>query len=169
MSERWITLDFEAAKDRHGRLFPIEVGIANLLGQTWSSLIAPPLHWALDASAHQPDLYADALNHGRSPSDVAEDLLKLLSDRSLVLSDATFIDQPLIDRLYEEGLPEHLPPHLTPFFEMIEDLDLVHHWGRESINQHIAMIDASRGPAHRAAEDARVRALLLANLLSSAR
>jgi hypothetical protein len=167
--ERWVTLDFEAAKDRHGRLFPIEIGVANLQGQTWSSLIAPPPHWALDATAHQPDLYDEALNHGRSPSNVAKDLQKILSDRTMALSDATFIDQPLLALLYAEGLPGHLAPHLTPFFDMIEDLDLVHQWGRESINLHIAMIDASRGPAHRAAEDARVRAQLLANLLSAAR
>jgi hypothetical protein len=169
LSERWITLDFEAAKDRHGRLFPIEVGIANLQGQTWSSLIAPPSHWALDATAHQPDLYAEALNHGRSPCDVAKDVQKILSDRTMVLSDATFIDQPLLIRLYEEGLPEHVCPQLTSFFEKLEDLDTIHHWGRDAINQNIAVIDASRGPAHRAAEDARVRALLLADLLSLAR
>jgi hypothetical protein len=124
---------------------------------------------ALDATAHQPDLYAEALNHGRSPRDVAKDVQKILSDRSTVLSDATFVDQPLLARLYEEGLPEHLCPQLTPFFERLEDLDRLHHWGRDVINQNISLIDASRGPAHRAAEDARVRARLLADLLATTR
>jgi hypothetical protein len=94
---------------------------------------------------------------------------KILSDRSTVLSDATFVDQPLLARLYEEGLPEHLCPQLTPFFERLEDLDRVHQWGRDAINQNISLIDASRGPVHRAAEDARVRARLLADLLATIR
>jgi hypothetical protein len=169
LSERWISLDFEAAKDRHGRLFPIEVGVANLQGHTWSSLIAPPSHWAVEATAYQPDLYAKALKHGRSTVDVAKDLQKILSDRSVILSDAAFIDQPLLVRLYEEGLPKHSPPQLTSFFDMLEDLDRVHRWGKEAINRNIVLIDAFRGPAHRAAEDARVRARLLAELLSGSR
>ncbi len=104
--QRWLTLDFEAARDKHGKLFPIEIGVANLKGQVWASLIRPPPHWEAGATAHQPKLLAEAMNSGRSPSEVVAALRKITQGYTLILSDALFVDQPLVERLYAEAASE---------------------------------------------------------------
>jgi hypothetical protein len=163
---RWLTLDFEASRDKLGRLFPIEVGVASLDGKVWSTLICPPQRWARNATAFRPALLKEAKGSGREVADVIAELDGHLSGCPRILSDAIFIDQPLLERLYQEAMPPRTAPHLDDFFAILDELAHQHDWSRLRINEAINIIDNRRGPSHRAGEDARVRAELLRLMLA---
>ncbi len=85
----------------------------------------------------------------------------------MVVSDAAFVYQPLMDRLLDQG-PRAGKIEIVEFFPLLGELAAERHIRPEIVNEWICDIDEARSAAHRAQEDARVRAELLHRVLSVA-
>ena len=87
-----------------------------------------------------------------------------LKGRPLV-SDAVFVEDSLMARLLE-GTGEVL--RFREFFQEVDLLAKQLGWSKQSVDALIVSVDESRGSAHRAGEDARVRAELVVRMLAPA-
>ena len=164
---RSLVLDFEAVPDRTGQFLATEFGVAVGTGCRAFPLRPDPARLPAQPSwaGHHRSLAA-ATREGRDPAAVAAWFLRFARGRTL-LSDACFVDQPLLDALLGERAGE--VARLTPFFPAVEAAAARIGIGRETINGWIAEIDETRGPAHHAGEDALVRARLLTRIAARAR
>lgn len=161
-----LTIDFEAScLPRHGRSFPIEVGVA-VAGWSSSWLIRPHRDWA-DWTWTQE---AQAL-HGLDRTTIAQKgldadvVLALLGDAAVgrrVVADSR-IDQQWLDTLAAAaGRP-------VPF--MIEHVStIVAEWGADDahVRQAMALADRRCPARHRAGTDALWLATMLAHLPNGA-
>lgn len=150
-----ITIDFEAERRSDGTLFPTEVGLSWVGGRTTSCFIKPIPTW--NFRGQRSDDYEEVL-----AVSVARSIAKHAQNK-LLISDACFVDQPLLDLLMKEaGLPKI---KLEGFFPLLDRLVVETGIPMSQVNRWINEIDEKRGEAHRAGDDAKVRAVLLARIL----
>lgn len=111
---RPIILDVEASGfGAHG--YPIEVGVAIQAEQRFSRIIRPEpgwAHWDPSAEALHRIKRQALVDHGRSVSDVATDLNKLLAGR-IAYSDGWVVDKPWLIQLFEAAR-QPMDFHLSP-------------------------------------------------------
>lgn len=161
-----IVVDFEAVPGANGVVFPTEIGVATLYANK-SAYLRPEAVW-LPANpkwvGHHESLRG-ACEEGRPIRQVAEKFIRFARGKVL-LSDACFVDQPLLDMVL--GDDRYLVPRLTPFFPAVETCAQALGISPAELNDWIHEIDETRGPPHRAGEDARVRAALIAKLVARA-
>lgn len=162
---RFVVLDFEAERDCFGSLFPVEIGICMPGFRAVSSLIMPERDWVTgEQKVFNKSLYEDGLRIGRSTAQITAFVDAVAVDH-IVLSDAAFVDRPLLGRLYQSARRElnvEVIEFFPTLFRLAENRGLV----GAVINRWINEIDETRGEAHRADLDAQVRADLLHRVLS---
>lgn len=149
----YVTIDFEAScLPRHGRSFPIEVGIAGSFGaQSW--LIRPDERW------RDWDWTEEAFRlHGISREQLYDEGIapeKVLGELRQVIAGRRAIADSRIDSEWWNTLSAATPyPHASPIGHVS---DLLDEWGASSDMIFKACREADRiSPArHRAAADAR--------------
>jgi hypothetical protein len=157
-----VIVDFEAVPGSHGSWFPTEIGVAQGRGHAAAFLTPNPAWLPARPSwdGHHQSLRG-ALEEGRPFAQVATWFLALTHGRTM-LSDACFFDQPLLET-FLAGQGATIRP-LVPFFPAFDACAAGHGVPRTDINAWISEIDEGRGAPHRAGEDARVRAGLVARL-----
>lgn len=161
-----IVVDFEAVPSSNGVLFPTEIGVATLWTNNSSYLRPDPLwlpakpKWVGDHASLR-----GACEEGRPIKLVAERFIRFARGKAL-LSDACFVDQPLLDMVL--GDDRYSVHRLIPFFPAVETVAQALSISPAELNDWIREIDETRGPPHRAGEDARVRAALVAKLVARA-
>lgn len=163
---RAVFVDFEAIRDARGRHFPIEIGVATVHGHVQSRWISPRASW-LPATPDWPQQAAylsQAHRHGVDADRLAQWVVANLKGRPLV-SDAVFVEDALMARLIE-GTGEVL--RFREFFQEVQELAKQRGLSKRMVDSLIVEVDESRGAAHRAGEDARVRAELVARMLAPA-
>jgi hypothetical protein len=156
-----LVIDFESVLDSNGGWFPVEIGISDIHGATRSLFIRPEPDWLPGKpnwGSQAENLKAAMESKARAP-ELAKWVRQITSGRP-VFSDALFVDQPMLNRLTGE-------PHISleGFFPLVDDLKARFGISHDEVNAWIVEIDETRGPAHRAGEDSRVRAVLLARML----
>lgn len=166
---RYVVIDFEAARDCAGRLAPVEFGYAIPGGKSDARFIRPPSGWFETGAefcwgGHITS--EQVLREGADAGELAAWIQRNLKTR-IVVSDAAFVDQPLMDRLLDRS-PSAVKIEIVEFFPLLGKLAGERHIRPEIVNAWICDIDAGRSAAHRAEEDARVRAELLHRVLTSA-
>lgn len=128
-----------------------------------STLIRPIADWQIDrAKIFNHAFWEQAREHGL---DVASLARQVLAEKYTLVSDAVFIDGPLLDRLMSTASHGY-KSQMVEFFPLLQRLADERGISRDPLNKWIAEIDEKRGTAHRAGEDARVRAELLARVLN---
>jgi hypothetical protein len=110
-----------------------------------------------DHSLFNVELFRAAQKDGNPVGFLSARFMSLTAGHLLV-SDAAFFDQRLMDRM---GLSRKL----VEFFPFVERLAKETGLSKQMLNQWINEIDCRRGQSHRAGEDAWVRAELLKRLL----
>jgi len=159
----FIAIDFEAScLPQHGRSFPIEVGIATADGRSRSWLIRPhPLwadwQWSDDAQA----LHGLTLNRlheeGLEVAEVAARLREAVGDTVLIAD--SVLDDYWSRTLFEAaGDPAHLPVTTLGALPRFRAVD------PDRLQAAVASADRNRKNRHRAADDARWLARLIADL-----
>lgn len=163
--QKAVFLDFEAVRDAHGRHFPVEIGVATIHGHVQSRWIKPRPTWLPSPNWSQQVQYlAHAQEQGVDADMMAAWVVQNLKGRPLV-SDAVFVEDSLMARLLE-GTGEVL--RFREFFQEVDLLAKQLGWSKQSVDALIVSVDESRGSAHRAGEDARVRAELVVRMLAPA-
>lgn len=161
----YLLVDFEAETDTDGRMFPVEIGMCPLGKAPKSALIRPIADWQIDRTkVFNHALWEQAREHGLDAASLARQV-HALTDRYTLVSDAVFIDGPLLDRLMSTTSHGY-KSQMVEFFPLLQRLADERGISRDQVNKWIAEIDEKRGTAHRAGEDARVRADLLARVLA---
>lgn len=150
-----ITIDFEAEIGADGALWPTEIGLTWVGGRTASCFIAPEKSWKLPQ--------VDRISRESVPAPVVARSIVRHAKGKLLISDACFVDQPLLDMVMgAAGLPKVA---LTSFFPLLEHVAKSSRISMSDVNRWIVEIDNERGDAHRAGEDSRVRAALIDRLI----
>lgn len=165
MFKNVVVIDFEAYPDTHGRPFPVEIGVAPVGGKAISTFIRPKPSWQPGQPTwdRHPWLLEQAYGQGKAPDDLARWILRNLAGKTL-LSDAAWIDQPLLRRLLEDHGHAF---ELVEFFRFLDRQSAARGIDKAMVNRWIVEIDTDRGEEHRAGEDARVRAALLTKLANA--
>lgn len=154
---QFVVLDFEAEKDLTGNHFPTEIGLCRPGFRPISSLILPEPDWKVDERfLFNEGLWRSACKVGRPVQLIVARFPSLIAGCQPV-SDATFFDQRLMDRL---GLTHKL----IEFFPLVERLAQQKDISPSVLNQWINEIDSFRTASHLAGEDAWVRAELIHRL-----
>lgn len=160
-----LIIDFEAETDYRGRMFPIEIGLCQPGKQPKSALIRPLSDWVPDPTKiFNEALLIQAREHGQDADQVARQV-RTLAEKYTFVSDAVFIDRPLLDRLMST-ISSSYKSELTEFFPLLKHLAKEKGLSQAQVNKWISEIDDMRGTAHRAGENTRVRADLLAKVIS---
>lgn len=159
----FIAIDFEAScLPQVGRSFPIEVGIATPDGWCRSWLIRPHARWAdwqwsEDAQALHGLTLERLHDEGMEPAAVAACLREAVGDRLLVAD--SVLDDYWSRTLFDAaGEPAHLP------VTSLGTLPRFHAVDPARIEAAVASADRNRLNRHRAADDARWLASLIADL-----
>lgn len=159
----FIAIDFEAScLPQFGRSFPIEVGIATPDGTSRSWLIRPDARWADwqwsdDAQALHGLTRARLEAEGLGAADVARQLRDAVGDRLPIA------DSPLDDywaRVLFEAAGDGEPLPVTT----LGDLPRFRAVDPDRLQRAVASADRNRRNRHRAADDARWLASLIADL-----
>lgn len=160
-----LIIDFEAETDNRGRMFPVEIGLCQPGKQPKSALIRPLNDWVTDsAKIFNEALLTQARAHGQDADQIARQI-RTLAEKYTLVSDAVFIDRPLLNRLMST-ISSSYKSEMTEFFPLLQHLANQRGLSQAQVNKWIAEIDEMRDTAHRAGEDARVRADLLAKVIS---
>lgn len=159
----FIAIDFEAScLPQVGRSFPIEVGIAAPDGWSRAWLIRPHANWAGwqwsdDAQALHGLTLERLHDEGMDVPDVAACLREAVGGRMLVAD--SVLDDYWSRTLFEAaGEPAHLP------VTSLGALPRFHAVDQDRIEAAVASADRNRLNRHRAADDARWLANLIADL-----
>ncbi len=159
----FIAIDFEAScLPQYGRSFPIEVGIADASGWSQSWLIRPHASWSdWQWSAEAEGLHGitreklDA--EGLDVADVAARLKAAVHGRDVIAD--SYFDDSWSRALFEAaGDPLHLPVRCLAELRAFNDV------GNDRLKAALASVDLQRLRRHRAEDDARWLAQLLAEL-----
>ncbi len=147
-----LTIDFEAScLPKHGRSFPIEVGIA-VHGQARSWLIRPHRDWwGWDWTAE-----AEAL-HGISRERIDNEGLpveQVLAELSQAVSGHRVVADSRIDQYWLDTLAAAAGLSAPVAIEHVSDLLDEMHATQDSIAQAVAAADSAYPARHRAASDA---------------
>lgn len=163
--KQYLLVDFEAETDLHGRMFPVEIGICPPGKAPKSALIRPTADWQIDSTKiFNQALWNRAKEHGKDATTLARQV-HAMAEKYTLVSDAVFVDSPLLDRLMST-VSHGYKSQMVEFFPLLQRLADERGISRDQLNKWIAEIDEKRGTAHRAGEDARVRADLLARVLA---
>ncbi|RIA46243.1 DNA polymerase III epsilon subunit-like protein [Hephaestia caeni] len=163
---RLIAIDFEAScLPRHGRSYPIEIGISEDGDTSRSWLIRPHPHWSgwtwtKEAERihglSQARVWCDGLPVGQVAAELAEAL-----DGAALIADSP-IDGYWLETLFEAAA-RPCPIPFRPLREILDELGLA----SDTILAAQARVDARPFGKHRAGEDARWLAALLWELGAS--
>ncbi|WP_315921412.1 hypothetical protein [Mesorhizobium sp. SP-1A] len=161
----YLLVDFEAETDTNGRMFPVEIGMCPPGKAPKSALIRPTAGWEIDRTKiFNHALWEQAREQGLDAASLARQV-HALTEKYTLVSDAVFIDGPLLDRLMSISYHGY-KSQAVEFFPLLQCLADERGITRDQVNKWIAEIDEKRGTAHRAGEDARVRAELIARVLN---
>lgn len=159
----FIAIDFEAScLPQYGRSFPIEVGIADVSGWSRSWLIRPHASWAdwqwSDEAESLHGITRENLEaEGLDVADVGARLKAAVHGRD-VIADSYFDDSWSRILFEAAGDPSHLPVYCLAELRAFNDVD----HGR--LQDALTSVDLQRLRRHRAGDDARWLARLLAEL-----
>jgi len=159
----FIAIDFEAScLPQYGRSFPIEVGIADANGWSRSWLIRPHASWSdWQWSAEAEGLHCitreklDA--EGLDVAEVAARLKSAVQGHDVIAD--SYFDESWSRALYEAAAdPHYLPVRCLAELRAFNDID------NDRLIAALASVDLQRLRRHRAEDDARWLAHLLAEL-----
>lgn len=161
---RILAIDFEAScLPRHGRSYPIEVGIADRGGAVRSWLIRPAAQWEgwtwTEEAQALHGLTRDRLfDEGRSVTQVAAELNDAIAGHRLVADSE--IDGYWMRTLMAAAEVDSAPA-IERIVTLVGQLDLPD----EEVRACAALVERQAFPRHRAGDDARWLAALIAALL----
>ena len=157
------TLDFEAScLPRHGRSFPIEVGIADDAGQVWSWLIRPEAAWAdWTWTAEAEGLHGIGrerlMDEGLPAAQVVRELGAVLDGQSAYADSHLDADWMRTLEMTAGARPMMVVRHIEALVDKLR-LD------EAAVARAVAAVGAGAGPRHRAGPDALWLQALVAEL-----
>jgi hypothetical protein len=163
---RILAIDFEAScLPRHGRSYPIEVGIADETGAVRSWLIRPAAQWrgwtwTQEAQALHRLTLEQLFDEGQPIESVAPQL-DIAIQRQLLFADSYIDDYWMRTLMTAAGRACH--PKVDHIDALIDKFGL----GDDQVRACVAVVDRQGLPRHRAGDDARWLALLIAGLRES--
>lgn len=158
-----MTIDFEAScLPRHGRSFPIEIGISDLRGTTRSWLVRPHASWAnWTWTAEAQALHGLTLDHMRLHGQCADLVMAELVDATRgcrVVSDSE-LDTGWLDTL-ARAASQPVPWRIDHVTTLFDELNAT----AGEISAALAMTDRTSRRRHRAGDDAGWLAGLISHL-----
>jgi hypothetical protein len=162
-----MTIDFEAScLPRHGRSFPIEVGIADPRGNARSWLIRPHASWSgwtwtAEAQALHGLTLDHLVLHGQSADHVMAELISVTRDYRIVADSK--LDSAWLETL-AHAATQAVPWPIDHVATLFDELDIT----SEDIRSALAMMDRVSRRRHRAGDDAAWLAGLIRHLQETA-
>jgi DNA polymerase III epsilon subunit-like protein len=160
---QFVTIDFEAScLPRHGRSFPIEVGIAERRGSTFSWLIKPHeswtgWDWTAEAEALHGITYDQLSREGQPVEAVVQQLTAAVREKYIVAD--SHLDEDWLQTLLRAADARE-PIHIAHADELVMSLGAT----EEDVKIAQTALANHVFTRHHAADDARSLAIFLENL-----